>query len=387
MTFAEQDRATDVGRDEALARAWPDGVRSEEAAYLRSLSEERRTIVIARLKAVLAVEERPRDLAAAAAIAGMGRTAFFGLRRAWKAERSLRSLAPYERREHDSTSFVEPTERNEGKSKRQVAERTAAVEAIRADPAAGNGRIAALVAERTASTLDRRTLTSLVRQERRLLHFSPHLLLGVYGRSLVADVSALDLSLGEEGDERTAVAAFMIERSTGLVIGHAVGTRDDGVHLQRRAARRAVAFLGRERADVPVDTPVAMRLVVGPGPEEEVVALAAVAASVLGEGAVVSTGRLRFGRRAASLIGRPGRIALRPMATVPAVDEPPRGAGRPSVTAAEADVLLGVELERHNRSALDALRIVGLASGGAESGAMAKLITDVFGLAPHGKRS
>ncbi|MBX9860502.1 MAG: hypothetical protein K2Y20_13075 [Sphingomonas sp.] len=381
MALTEQHWPNDAGRDKVLARAWPNGVPTDETAYLRSLTDKRQIIVMARLEAMLAIENNPDNLVAAAQLAGVGRTAFFSLRRAWKANRSLRVLAPYEPRERTATRFVEPGKRDGSKSRRQVAERTAAVDAIRADPSAGNDQIAALVAERTASTLDRRTLTSLVRQERRLLHFSPHLLLGVYGRSLVGDVSAIDLSLSDEGQERTAVASFIIERATGLVLGYSVGIGEDGVRLQRQAAQRAVAFLARERADVVSDVPVTMRLVVGPGSDDDIAELAASATSVLGETAVVSTGRLRFGRRAASLIGRAGRIALRPMATMPAEGEMQRRAARPSMTTAEADALLGVELERHNRSALDALRMVGLASAGEARGAMARLITDVFKLA------
>lgn len=379
MAESDPERATSAPAGDVLARAWPEGVPAEESVYLRSLSDERQAIVVARLEAVLAAEGDATGLVDAARLAGLGRTAFFGLRRAWNANRSLRSLAPYERRRSVPKSFVEPDKRPGKMPRFQVGERTAAVEAIRADPAASNASIAALVAERTATALDPRTLTSLVRQERRLLHFSPRLLLGVYGRSLVADVSALDMTLSEGGEGRSAIAAFLIERSTGLVVGYAVGARDQGVALQGRAAQRAVAFLADERADVALGTPVAMKLVVGPGPEEEIETLANAAGSVR-DVEVFATGRLRFGRRVTSLIGRPGRIGLRPMATMPAdQDQLPRS-NQPSVTIAEGDVLLGAELARHNRSALDALRMVGLAGGGEKSGAMVELLTAVFGL-------
>lgn len=337
---------------------------------------------MARLEAVLAAEGDTIGLVEAARLAGVGRTAFFLLRRAWNTNKSLRALAPYERRQDASKLFVEPAKRRGKMSRFQVGERTAAVEAIRADPSASNGAIAALVAERTASSLDRRTLISLVRKERRLLHFSPQLLIGVYGRSLVADVSALDMTLDDGGEGQAAIAAFLVERSTGLVLGHAVGERNDGIELQRRAAERALAFLAMNTADVAIGTDVAMTLVVGPGSGGEVDALSTLARSVPGV-EVVSAGRFRFGRKVSSLIGRPGRIALRPMATMPADNERELQGDHPPVTAAEGDALLGAELERHNRSALDALGMVGLAGGGVERGAIARLIGQVFRVGPE----
>lgn len=106
------------------------------------------------------------------------------------------------------------------------------------------------------------------------------------------------------------------------------------------------------------------------------------ATSLLGAEAVSSQGRRRFGRRAASLIGQPGRFAMKPSLTIPvhggSQSGPPLTG--PAVTMEEADLLVGAELERHNESALRGLRMVGLAEGGERSGAMAALIADVFRL-------
>jgi hypothetical protein len=358
-----------------------------EVAFLRSLSPARREAVIKRLWAVLEAEAPTPDINGIAETAGLSRTAFFGLRRRWSAQRTLRSLAPYQPRrpvEPSPTTVQSPLPPE--RPQRHGKERAAALEAIRADPLATNGVIADIIASRLASDLDRRTLVGIVRQERRLLHFKPTNLLGVYGRSLLADVSALDLLIEHEGQQAMAVLAVIIERASTLILGHAVGVRERGIELQVLAAERSVTSLAAWRADVSMDTLVAMQVVVGPGPEESVQRLAETVEARVGPEAVHFRGRLRFGRRMASLIGQPGRVRLRPMATMPSKDDPAPSArvGTDTLSVAEADALLGVEIERHNRSALTGLRMVGLVGQGEVSGAMGRLICDIFG-APDGR--
>lgn len=382
LSVAKGDEVRAVGRGEpeVLDLAWPDGMPAEEHALLVTLDTDRRAIVVRRLAALLDVERGLVDLTGGAREAGVARTLFYNLRKAWRLRRSLRSLVPYAKGPNPAPSFVEPHKREGLIARRQATERAAAVAAIRADPAASSDEIASRIAEETGSELDRRTLVSLARQERRLLHFSPHLLRGVYGRSVLADVSALALLVESGGQAETAIAAMIVERSTGLVLGHAVGRRRDGAVLQVSAASRAITFLYERGLDVPADVVVGMMLVVPPGTGARIDRLIERGVAALGSDAVIEKGRLRFGRRLAALIGQPGSIGLRTMSTVPRrnVTAPEQPLRQAVLSVGEADALLGAELLRHNRSALDALRLAGFGREGASAGAMARLIAAVF---------
>jgi hypothetical protein len=369
------------GADQLLRRAWPEGVPPAELAFLRSLPERRAEIVRRRLTALLAADGNPApDLTEIATSAGLSRTLFYNLRKRWSKNKSLRSISPYQPRSGGGAEAPDGSRPDGDAGRRHSNEAEAALAEILADPLANNGQIASRVAVSTRTALDRRTLVKIVQRERRLLHFRPLDLLPVYGRSLLADITAVEIALEEDEHLEVAVLAMLIERATGLVLGHAVGTAQDGIALQVKAALRAVAFLAEHRADTPLGTPVDIRVVVGPAELEQVARIGDTLARHLGRENVVSVGWRRFGERAASLIGQPGRVRLRPMATMPQQEmlDPSRIPG-PRLSRADADALLGTELARHNRSALDGLRVVGLAGGGEAAGAMSRRILEVFG--------
>lgn len=79
--------------DGALARVWPDGVPQPEIALWQALSDESRSLVATRLRA-LASYERGGNYARRMREAGLSKPGFFALLRRWRARRSISSVVP-----------------------------------------------------------------------------------------------------------------------------------------------------------------------------------------------------------------------------------------------------------------------------------------------------
>lgn len=284
---------------ELLGRAWPGGVPLKEAALLGAMPAERAEKTLDRLRAVLAAEDG-EPIGELAAGLGMDRPAFFRLRARWRAERSLRSIAPFAGRKLRRAG----REDLDGAASALVLEASAEASAAELANAlvvrAGNkvARTQALAAIRRAR------LATSTKQERLSKHF---------GRALLRDITALDLNVSlPNGTIDRCIGIFMLERSSGLILGHAAGQRALSFDLEAMALDRSLAYAGAR--DPQPDRLARLEWVAGEwsgGWFDQI--KDAVDAT---EGRFLNRGDRRFGERMVSLIGpRLSRIAMRPRST------------------------------------------------------------------------
>ena len=353
-----------------VARAWPQGLRESERAYLATLEPRRRAVVLARLAAILDLEEAgedgrdPGSIAAAAARAGSGRTAFHAIRVRWAASRSLEALAPWGRR------GVEGSNDGDGFD---VA-RAEVCKLLLLLPGERNGSVARIagrnLGERSPS---RPTLARIVQEERRRMSTTPEYLHAAYGAQLLVDLTAVSLAL-EDG---TAVVVYVvIEEASLLILGHSTGT---ALHppLPGTAAKKALLTLGKLHADGP-GARGGLLLVAPDGmPEASIAALRAAGVTV------EAAGPRRFGQKLTSRIGlKLGRLRFRPGATTAGFNlgSPTRPPVRLDID--KADALVAKEIGRHNTGILALLVGCGLAGPGVgrASGSMTLALQPVAAL-------
>ncbi len=380
-----------------LKPAWPNGVPLEELAFVLRLTPDRRASTVCRLQAMIEADGGNRDWRSVARQAGLSRSQYYDVRRRWLASRSLASIAPYQPRPRsgdETERLAEPTadtepadggvstadERKKAASfERRAVERAAIAAAVEADPVSRNATIAMMVRRDTGTTLDQRTLIGMVQRERRLLSLRPGHIHRTFGRAILADVSAIDLALDVDGRREVAVLAIVADEGSSLILGHAIGRAEQAADLQVEAARRAIDRLAESAIDLSTTKEVRMSIVVGASPAQAAAELTARAVQVLGEGSVDASNALRFGYRAAALIGQIGRFRFRPRATTNSAFEAATVPG-PAITVDKADALLGSEIRRHDAHAWAAL--MGSRSNdetiAAGRGAVADMIGKVF---------
>lgn len=288
---------------ELLARAWPNGVPSSELALLRSLPPDRAAKTLRRLAAVLSAEAG-RNIGDLAADAGMDRHHFFRLRSRWRSMRSLRSIAPFAGRK----------QRRSGSNALDV---LAAELLSSSDAERSAGSLADALIDASGGELGRTLALRTIRRARMRESTRPSNLARLFGRAMLVDLSAIDMPIGHgPGPGRYALAAFVVERSTGLILGHAAGHDHEAVGLQREALSRAwdglapFGLTSSERSST--------EFVAADGDDEWRASLRRCAASP--NVRVVDSGSRRFGERLVSIVGqRVGRVVLRPRASADTV--------------------------------------------------------------------
>ena len=355
-----------------LRRAWPDRPRDDEAALLRSLPLARRQKALARLKALLEIEDARRDnprghadMKRIAADAGLTSDGLFAIRQKWAAARELSAIVPYLGR-----AERQPTQRSDDDpvvlaARRLIAERPEDSDSVLAS------------ALRQEFDLSAPVLVRLVRRLRRDDATDPQRIGAVFGRALLLDVCAIDrVTLGD--DPRMILVALVVERASGWILGHqVVAAGDDSLAAQAKAVDMARTLIERERIDAP-DGSAAAYVTLGDGPLLHAAAEAALHLKRQGvDFAVNSFGPRRYGSRLVALLGkRLGRLWWRPRASAPD-DEPPAGAGS-AMDLRDAGILVGSEVAAHNAEVIARLAEGGIKPGwGSAKGAMAGTLETV----------
>jgi hypothetical protein len=247
-----------------FARAWPAGpVRSDVALY-ETLSEAQRDAVLLRLEKMLEAETGATSQAALSRAIGVGRSYFLKLHRRWKADRRLSTLVPYQTR---------PARRTARNRLNELMELTVRRLLRRAPPGVRNVDVAneaALWEVRRQSRLDRMrgvapsgddvievdrsrigVALATIGFVRRELAADAAWLKEYYGEALILDLTAIALAVTDDCDgHRQAVVALVIERASGLVMGHAMGTVEHASELPFAAIAMAEERLASDRLDV-----------------------------------------------------------------------------------------------------------------------------------------
>ena len=291
---------------EIFAKVWPAGMPPEEQAEWSSVPTSRRESVLQRLSALASLEAGDLNVGSAAELAGLSRQAFHKLRRRWKTERSIRSLTPYRFREQAKTvAMIESPAVDHSKTGQSsdpfLAE---ALKTITDDPTDSNGSLGRQLRERLNEAISQPTAVELVRLARRLTALDPELLEATYGRSLLLDFVGVRIDgVVVEGDFMT-VAAIVLERASGIVLGFAVGKREAMRTLQIDAIRGALDTLSRHHIDIETTRSVGCRIVVPDiVPMTETEPLVARLHALLDRKRVYARGMRRFGVRTTSTVG------------------------------------------------------------------------------------
>ncbi|WP_174275552.1 hypothetical protein [uncultured Sphingomonas sp.] len=333
-----------IDREDVLARAYPGGVPAAERAHVDALPSDQAAVVLRRLDAILRTGSGELTPGEGAVAAGLGRTAFHAARRTWSAHTSLFELTPYamvERREAinlgGSVDAVPVAKAVVAQTPSYVSAHHMAIETVR----------------RSKNAVSYNTALRLVRAARRGSVTDPEYLLEHYGTGIVIDLCAIDLPLTIYDGDELAVAALVIEKSAGLLLGVAAGPKMAERELQWEAVRRARDMLRVERIDTAADAQTVQVAWVKGNISAPVVPDPGSA-----RWEVVSSGSRRFGTRAVSALGkRLGRISLMPRATSWQEPVPWRVmASRSPVNPEDADSLLLYEAANHNGPILEALR-------------------------------
>lgn len=369
MTRAD-DTVTEDDGSAVLSRAWPEGVPSAEAALLKRLPVARRQKVVARLTALLDIEDLRRankvarlDLPARARTAGVTTDGLAAIRRKWDADRTLASVVPYLGR-----SERQPTQRSDDdpivvEARALIADR----------PGATDSQLASELRRRGGASVP--NMIRLVRRLRRDEATDPSVIGVTYGKALLVDVCATDAVTAAD---RPIAFALVVERASRLILGAAAGTVDDDtIALELRAVSAATARIAADGLDADAGgTVAAVELTIGDGPGVDA---AFAAADVLREvGFDVranSRGPRRYGQRLVSLLGRRlGAISWRPRSSTRGAEAPP-GAIRMDLSAAHG--LLDLEVDRHNAEILANLGEGRVLTARVMDGAMARALVQV----------
>jgi len=349
-----------------LHRAWPDEPVDEQIALLRSLPLLRREKAVARLKALLTIEaarrDNPRahvDLKKVAADAGLTSDGLFAIRQKWAASRTLSALVPYLGR-----AERQPTQRADDDPV-VVAARRLIVER----PTASDSMIASALGREF--DLSAPVLVRLVRRVRRDDATDPDRIGTVFGKAILVDVCAINRTTLDD-DPQMIVCALVVERASGLMLGHHVAAaNDDTLHAQLQAIGQAHEMVTRQRLDQP-DGHAAALLTLGDGPGfDAAIASAALLKKSGVDLAVNSLGSRRYGSRVVSLLGkRLGRLWWRPRSSAPHAEVPAFG-GDPAIDIDDARILVDGEVSSHNAGVLERLAEGGVRPGwGVAEGAM-----------------
>lgn len=359
-----------------LIRAWPDGVAEDEVRLLRSLTAARRSKVVARLRALLDIEDARRenanvhvDMRTKAIAAGLTTDGLFAIRRKWDSSRSLASIAPYLGR-----AERQPTQRDDDDP---------IVIAARALIAEMAGRPDSVLASRLREKFGTSVpnMIRLVRRLRRDDATDPERIGQTFGRSLLVDLCAID-RVTLASPPSPIVCAVVVERASGLILGTAVeASGGDTIVAQVAAVRAAMAFISDHELDVDGDE-AAVELTIGDGGKA---AEAFAAANRLKDKGidlrVNSVGPRRYGQRLVSQLGkRLGRLWWRPRSTAPA-SEPAKPDLANGIAIGDAAILVAGEVEAHNAMMFGNLAEGGVCAGwGNTDGAMTAALRRVLAM-------
>ncbi len=330
-----------------LKAAWPAGVPAAEMTILDRLPEGRRRAAIARLASVVGG-------GVAAGFGGgsaggeptVSRATVFRLRSAWRREASLRAILP--------TSFRGARPRaGVGTAMSAVVRRLLAESPAFVSSSAIAREVVAILGGEVAVGAALRS----VRRERALMVEDPARLEADFGRGVVVDVTAMSLGTGVE----SALICLVVERSSGLIVGSAVGLAASWAPLMFAAVGDAAAKLaggGIDRAvDEGVDTTVSV-LVPAPRTPGEFEISERVAG--YGRAPGVRFSKARPGELATSVLGgRVGAVRFRPRSTRAVLDAADAAAMPLDLLEVDAGVasIVGRQIAEHNQVVIRRLSI------------------------------
>ena len=288
---------------EIFAKLWPNGMPPEERAEWSSVPNGRRDRVLQRLSALAALEADEVNVGTAADLAGLSRQAFHKLRDRWKRERSIRSLTPYRSRKQASSQLVTTGDSDIVQSTDPLL--AAAVDLVSSLPSKTNGGLGRRLRDSLGQSISQPTAVELVRQARRLAALDPDLLKETYGRALLIDFVGLQIDRIAIENDPVPIAAIVLERASGTILGFAVGERSEMRDLQIDSIRDAIETLSRHEIDITAQQPVGCRIILpDPEPKEGDEFLLERLHDLLNSRQVFAKGMRRFGVRTTSVIGR-----------------------------------------------------------------------------------
>ncbi|WP_375393486.1 hypothetical protein [uncultured Sphingomonas sp.] len=352
---------------------------SRDRVVLDAVPAAGRRQLLDRLEAVWRAEQG-EPLGPLADLAGLKRAAFYNLRVAWRAH-SLAGLVPHDtrsgrrvdvgddsplRKEAETLLRANPLSRNVDVARAMI---DANPELVPDDAGPNHG----------LTVLQR--LQRLVGDERRRLTADAAFVRAAYGGELVLDLTAVQIVL--DGAERSlAVAAILMETASGIVLGSALGMKDDGRSLQRDALIAGLSFLSLNSADLPPLRDVTPGLGWMLPPDIEPDSLVGLVEPHVGELMAGRAGGFSFGQQVLQIVGpRIGRTPLNPRRTLTAdmeIDEYLKRRVAPVVTLKEARAIWAREVERHNADRVSALTKAGIVSAGVPDGRLAAVIRAVL---------
>ena len=289
---------------------WPQGFSPADVATLAILTNRERKVLTRRMNAIAAyLAGGATESTRHALAAGLSVPHFFVLLREWRDSRSLAAIAPNVRRTRSST--VDPKVRTE-------------VEAAVSSPkdASDDGESKETLAQRLHRDLggspSMSVLRRLVDEERGRAERGEAGGFDGFGRRIVFDSAGLPLPVRPDGEGEAvwAVASFVVDVATGLILGFGLGHHETAGGMNAQAALNAVTWLEDRTLDDPLDPGRRTAFTVVIGHDD--------AMSVLREGArllalpvdvtiVDGGGSYRQGAQLLRLIGRRvGTLELRP---------------------------------------------------------------------------
>lgn len=367
-----EDRAVLLFRE-----IWPKGMPERDRVIWDGLLPDARRTALDRLEAVWRAECGQPWKPLAQGI-GLGRSAFFNLRKLWS-EHSFEGVVPNARRKPRRVDApIDALNRELAReliTSHDVGTRNVDLARI---------LVASEEAESFGGEVEQsrlQTAERLIRHERRALATDPAWLNRNWGRRLLIDLTAISVVI--KGEAELAVAAVCMDVASGLVLGSALGRLATSVETERAAVDEAWRFIRKQRADR--DTrdwpPCDLDLMLPKEDDDKVKGRAELTESV-GELAIRLPGSYSFGSELVQLIGpRLGRIPFAPRRTL-AIDINDFAMSRRvvEVDAQTANKFWLREVMRHNEPIMRALRVSGAWKDGCDDGRLAATFNAVDGL-------
>ncbi|MBD8736238.1 hypothetical protein [Sphingomonas sp. CFBP 13706] len=338
--------------DALLESVWPRGVPAEERAILTSLPSDRRRKIIKRLNAMHQASSPDADLPAIIQAGGMGRSTFFALQKRWNHERSVKALLPFATR---------PPRRKPLPSM--------------GTPQPGNGDDRS---DAASAVLSLPAMRLRERERMRAEAAQPAVLLQRFGHEFVLDVSAVDMIVQDERGPRWRICAFLIERASGLILsaGAAGSNEAPPMRTVAREGHRTAAELR-----IAVRDPSLTVVMPEPHGHEAVPWLQSHKrlGDVLGRDRVLFEGPRRFGTALLESVGeKVGALGLRPRATPRTVPTRKQTSETPAPSSDDMEILLEVQVARHNEPIVRRLRSLGLIGGKGDPQPLLELLDAAY---------
>jgi hypothetical protein len=343
--------------EDLISLIWPNGMTDREQIVFNGLLPSKREVVLKRLEAVWRAENGEPWEPLAASI-GLGRAAFYNLRKAWR-EQSIEGVIPYERRA--ARSLETPEDAPIRRLARNILRS--------ADLASGNSLTARRLLNEAGddATIGGATQQTrlqwaerLIRHERRRLALDPQFLQKNFAKRIILDLTAIPIVI--EGDEELAVVAIVMDTASGLILGDCFGTIDDAAELQLVATRIALAFVEDMRPGLSYDYTgyPDLDLILPPSRDAINPPASLLAASRSLE--IRAPGTYAYGQQIVQTVGpKIGRIPLAPRKTLSVQREKfARSRKVADLDPIEASAFWQREALRHNEPILLALEKAGL---------------------------